>query len=88
MDGVAFSIKLLEWGCTIQDFEGRKILVSSDLKMGRFKAKKLLLLFYYLAIGSHYLPFLKHNFNKVYWNICAKVLSDSDEVYNLLATEI
>ena len=85
MDGVAFPIKLLEQGRTnIQDSEGKKILTSSDLEMGRFTVKKLLLLFYYLAIGLHYIPFLNHNLNKV---TKTSVLRYSDGVYNLLPTE-
>ena len=38
-DGVAFSIELLEWGRTFSGFWGKKILASSDLKMGRFAVK-------------------------------------------------
>ena len=74
MDGVVFSIKLPEWGSTIQDFEGRKILASSDLKMGIFIVKKSLPMFYYLAIGLHCIfCILQSQLIKVHQNICAEV---------------
>ena len=40
-DGVIFLEELLEWGRTVhfRGFWGKKILVSGDLKIGRFAAK-------------------------------------------------
>ena len=63
-NGVAFSIEMLKWGRTFSgSFFARKLLASRDLNIGGFVEKNvvtvLVLLFYYLTIGSHYIPFLK-----------------------------
>ena len=39
-DGVAFSIKLLEWCRTFLDFWGKKILLSRDSKWSRLKSSE------------------------------------------------
>ena len=60
-DGVVFVIKLiLKWGCIIQAFESRKILASSNLKVGRFTVKRLHHLITY-QLAHIYIPFLNHN---------------------------
>ena len=38
-NGVTFLVELLEWGHTFWDFWDAKILVSRDLKIGRFVVK-------------------------------------------------
>ena len=34
-----FLVELLEWGCTFSGFWDKKVLVSRDLKLGRFAVK-------------------------------------------------
>ena len=38
-NGVTFLVELLEWGRTFRDFWDKEILVSRDLKIGRFAVK-------------------------------------------------
>ena len=38
--GLHFLVELLEWVAHFWDFWGKKVLVSSDLKIGRFAAKR------------------------------------------------
>ena len=57
-NGVAFSIELLEWGCTFSDFWGKKILLSRDLKWSWLKSSVSCCLLN-VTITSHYIPLLK-----------------------------
>ena len=54
-NGVPFFVELLEWSHNFWDFGDKKILVSRDLKIGRFTVEKWFLqLFYkYLTVSSH-----------------------------------
>ena len=45
-NGVTFLVELLEWGRNFWDFWDKKILVSRDLKIGRFAAEKWFLLLF------------------------------------------
>ena len=58
LDGVAFSIELLEWGRTFSDFWGEIILLSRDSKWSRLKSSESCCLLN-VTITSHYIPFLK-----------------------------
>ena len=45
-NGVTFSVELLEWVANFLDFWDKKILVSRDLKIGRFVVEKWSLLLF------------------------------------------
>ena len=45
-NGVTFLVELLEWGRKISGFWDEKILVSRDLKIGRFAVEKWFLLLF------------------------------------------
>ena len=58
INGVEFSIELLEWGRTFSDFWGKKILLNRDSKWSRLKSSDSCCLLN-VTITSHYIPFLK-----------------------------
>ena len=43
-NGITFLVELLEWGRNFSGFWDKKILVSMDLKIGRFAVEKWFLL--------------------------------------------
>ena len=45
-NGVTFLVELLEWVANFRDFWDKKILVSRDLKIGRFAVEKWSLLLF------------------------------------------
>ena len=45
-NGVTFLVELLEWVANFQDVWDKKILVSRDLKIGRFTVEKWFLLLF------------------------------------------